>query len=163
MVLILGVFPGHVPLAGDTTVPMVTVQGPNGKYRIDQKAVSGLHYSACVDKKICPRPSYDKFNRMPDYRDEPAMSINWYMANAYCRHVDKRLPTLSEYRRAQKRLKWLGCCARGVIPREWTSEQHTNPKMGTQIRWIGKKMHVIRIRKTSAYDSATVRCAQDLK
>ena len=126
-------------------------------------AVSGLRYSRCVDQGICPRPSYDKFNRQPDYRDEPAMSINWYMAEAYCRYAGKRLPSLAEYRAAYRELKWLGCCARGVIPREWTSEKHNDPKKGTQIRMIGKTMHVIRIRKSSAYDSATVRCAQDIK
>jgi len=141
--------------------PEHEVLTPSGRTAMDKRPVSGLEYSSCVDDGICTRPPYDRFNREPDYRDEPAMSINWYMARTYCDYVGRRLPTLAEYEETWRQLRWLGCCARNAIPREWVADE-PDAAMGTQVRKRKGRLQVLRARKQHGVDSATVRCARDL-
>ena len=138
-----------------------TLSFPN--FEIDKNSTDGLDFSKCVDAGICDKPSYDEFNRDPDNGGkEPAMSITWYMANDYCKWLGKRLPTLDEYKKSWKFLKWRGCCVRGVIPREWVSDSSNKGEdIGVQVRATPEKLNIMTLNKSRAYDSTTVRCACD--
>ena len=133
----------------------------NGQAAIDERAVSGIEYSRCVDDGVCARPSYDRYNREPDYRHEPAMSLNWHMARTYCDHVGKRLPTLEEYEQSWRQLRWLGCCARNAIPREWAADEPDTPR-APQVRKVKGRLRILTKKKNVGVDSSTVRCARDL-
>jgi formylglycine-generating enzyme required for sulfatase activity len=140
---------------------MVRGESARGPFFIDRRAVSGIEYSRCVDRGHCPRVSYGQFNREPDYKDEPAMSITWHAANAYCTWREKRLPTLEEYEATWQGLTWRGCCARGIVPREWTSEPAEKKGHGLQVRRAYGQLKQLSQRRKNGYDSTTVRCARD--
>ncbi|MBN2342581.1 MAG: SUMF1/EgtB/PvdO family nonheme iron enzyme [Deltaproteobacteria bacterium] len=154
---------GEVAAAPATsTEDMVQGTDASGKaFFIDKRSANGAEFSDCVDEKVCEKPSYDEYNRKGEGRDEPAMSVNFFGAEAYCRWKGKRLPTLAEYQAAYSDLEWRGCCVRGVIPREWTSDAGPSDEKGSQVRKNGDKLEEMSTKKKVGVDSSTVRCALD--
>ncbi|MFH1811618.1 MAG: SUMF1/EgtB/PvdO family nonheme iron enzyme [Pseudomonadota bacterium] len=156
--------PSHPDAASGHQV--VIIDKPGGQVAVDLRPVNGVAFSRCVDAGKCARPSYDSFNRDPEYAHEPAMSVTWHMARAYCAWVGRRLPTLDEYQRSASQLQFPGCCARGVVPREWVADEPQGAK-ATQVRARLRQgkfvdLEVLRLRKSVGYDSSTVRCAVDV-
>ena len=144
------------------TVQQLRVSDGQKQFSIDALPVNGRDFSKCVDARACEKPPYDQFNREAEYAAEPAMSVSWFNAKAYCAFAGKRLPSLREYQTAYPKLGFPGCCARGAIPSEWTSEADGVAKSeGTQIRKEGSKLTVFQRARTRAVDSSTVRCASD--
>ncbi len=144
------------------TVQQLRVSDGQKQFSIDALPVNGRDFSKCVDARACEKPPYDQFNREAEYAAEPAMSVSWFNAKAYCAFAGKRLPSLGEYQTAYPKLGFPGCCARGAIPSEWTSEADGVAKSeGTQIRKEGSKLTVFKRARARAVDSSTVRCASD--
>ena len=138
----------------------VTAAGKS--FFIDEHPASGIGYSKCVDAGICKKPPYDKYNRMPDYKGEPAMSVNYLGADTYCKWKEKRLPTRAEYDAAYKSISWPGCCARGVIPGEWVNDGGGEPNDKIiQVRPAGERLTEKRRKRKIGVDSSTVRCAMN--
>ena len=100
-------------------------------YWIDQYEVTNGMYAKCIEAKICSVPmpdgfflsSFDSvtvpdqllseffaersdfFQRLatePEFFNQPALGIHWGNANAYCRWVDRRLPTEAEWEKAAR-------------------------------------------------------------
>jgi hypothetical protein len=144
------------------TVQQLRVSDGQKQFSIDALPVNGRDFSKCVDARACEKPPNDQFNREAEYSAEPAMSVSWFNAKAYCAFAGKRLPSLGEYQAAYPKLGFPGCCARGAIPSEWTSEADGVAKSeGTQIRKEGSKLTVFKRARARAVDSSTVRCASD--
>lgn len=165
--LALLLLPRATPAApAGAAVESVRVDKPGAAVAVDLWPASGLEFSRCVDAGRCARPSYDKYNRMPEYGREPAMAVTWFMARDYCAWVGRRLPTLDEYQQSYERLQFPGCCARQAIPREWVADEPSQG-VGTQVRASVRQgrataLQVLRLKKSVGYDSSTVRCAVDL-
>ena len=144
------------------TVQQLRVSDGQKQFSIDALPVNGRDFSKCVDARACEKPPYDQFNREAEGAAEPAMSVSWFNAKAYCAFAGKRLPSLGEYQAAYPKLGFPGCCARDAIPSEWTSEADGVAKSeGTQIRKEGSKLTVFKRARARAVDSSTVRCASD--
>lgn len=98
-----------------------------GAFWIDQYEVTNGMYAKCVEAKICFVPisyyfgtpifnlnleivSYmpdnskflDQVATDPDFFSQPVTNIFWENANAYCRWVDRRLPTEAEWEKAAR-------------------------------------------------------------
>lgn len=139
-----------------------TVDGKS--FYMDERPATGLAYSKCVDAGVCRRPPYDQYNRLPEYAREPAMSVNYAGADAFCKWKGKRLPTRAEYDAAFADIKWLGCCARGVIPGEWVNDGGGEPNDKiAQVRLQGKALAETTRKRKTGVDSSTVRCAMAAK
>jgi formylglycine-generating enzyme required for sulfatase activity len=76
-------------------------------FYLDETEVTNEAYQRCVDARVCvaPDPNSADLNRVgPDRRfrrpRQPVSSIDWTNARAYCRSVNKRLPTEAEFERA---------------------------------------------------------------
>ena len=78
-------------------------------FYLDLTEVTNEAYHACVDKGLCPPPDPKNAaaNRFgPDARfrgpRQPASSLGWDSARAYCAWVGKRLPTEAEWEKAAR-------------------------------------------------------------
>jgi len=76
-------------------------------FYLDETEVTNEAYQRCVDARVCvaPDPNSAELNHVgPDRRfrgpRQPVSSIDWSNARAYCRWVNKRLPTEAEFERA---------------------------------------------------------------
>jgi formylglycine-generating enzyme required for sulfatase activity len=96
-------------------------------YWIDQYEVTNGMYAKCVETKICDAPLpgqfvmsfsssdplyfgywpensefFDQLATDPEFFNQPVMNIHWGNANAYCRWVNRRLPTEAEWEKAAR-------------------------------------------------------------
>jgi sulfatase modifying factor 1 len=73
-------------------------------FYIDTHEVTQAQYEACVEAEFCeplPRiiPTLQKAFRKAE---QPAVSVDWFRADKYCRFVGKRLPTEWEWEKAAR-------------------------------------------------------------
>lgn len=107
-------------------------------FSIDQYEVTNLHYLACVEDEGCTEPAYttiddEDYYDGADYEDHPVVWVTRAQAEAYCKHMGKRLPNEAEWEVAArsgggKRFPWgddfLGC---GLAP--YKSPESKCPKL----------------------------------
>ncbi len=118
-----GVAVSHPPAGSSDGCPEGMVQVPageflmghdNGQYDekpqrtiyislfcIDRLEVTNLQYRACVDAGVCREgPSSD--DQRAGGGDRPAVGVNWFDADDYCRWRDARLPSEAEWEKAAR-------------------------------------------------------------
>ena len=111
-------------------------------FYLDLTEVTNEAYQACVDKGLCPPPdpksaSRNRFGPDAHFRGpkQPASSLGWDSARAYCAWVGKRLPGEAEWEKAARgpdarRYPWGNeepTPARGVFAAHVTGEVGTHP------------------------------------
>ena len=75
-------------------------------YYIDKYEVTNKQYKNCVDDEACPPPNSSQSNTRHEYfgnsefDNYPVVKVDWYMANAYCKWRNTRLPTDAEWEKA---------------------------------------------------------------
>lgn len=94
--------PGGNAVIGSADVPR---EGPVhtvevSTFYIDRHEVRNRDYEACEKAKVCPeRPAVDATLARPD---QPAASLQWPMAHAYCVWAGKRMPTEAEWEKVAR-------------------------------------------------------------
>jgi formylglycine-generating enzyme required for sulfatase activity len=71
-------------------------------FEIDRYEVSNYQYSLCVSAGRCQEPNDPTRYRDSQYADYPVAGVTAFQADAYCRWLDKRLPTELEWERAAR-------------------------------------------------------------
>ena len=69
-------------------------------YWVDINEVTFGEFAACVDAGACSAPVKESWREYPT--NEPAQFVTWEHAVAYCKWVDKRLPTEAEWEKAAR-------------------------------------------------------------
>jgi len=76
-------------------------------YWIDRTEVTNAMYSLCVTAGFCDvtgdySRTRDTYSGNPEYSNYPAISVNWFQAQAYCSWAGRRLPTEAEWEKAAR-------------------------------------------------------------
>src|SRR5262249_31537758 len=69
---------------------------------IDRTEVTIGDYDACVKASACKPAQIASYRKAEEHPKEPVRNVTWTQADAYCRHVKKRLPTEAEWERAAR-------------------------------------------------------------
>ena len=109
-----GSMPGMVPIAGGSYTPLLKQEdgqdiAVNGFY-LDRYSVTNKDYLKFLEgnprwrrahiKPIFSDENYLKHmdsNRKDAIADQPVTNVSWFSARAYCKSLDKRLPTVDEW------------------------------------------------------------------
>jgi hypothetical protein len=85
-----------------STVSIAVAGSESGEtYEIDRYEVTNLQYARFVDDdQILPPAHWNGVRFPPGAADHPVVGVSWSQADAYCRSVDKRLPTEAEWEHA---------------------------------------------------------------
>ena len=78
-------------------------------FYIDEFEVTNYQYSICVEEGACRAPERigetfmtSEYYGDPQYDDYPINTVNWFMADTYCRWRKARLPTEAEWEKAAR-------------------------------------------------------------
>ena len=71
-------------------------------YYIDKYEVTNTLYKACVDVRVCDRPTDTSVYPTSQYAQHPVVYVSWDMANEYCEWRGARLPTEAEWEKAAR-------------------------------------------------------------
>lgn len=89
---------GMLPVQGGTYPIAANQAGEVANFWIDQFEVTNSAYAAFVESTGAPIPAYWTAEDIPAQNgNHPVHGVQWDLAQAYCRFVDKRLPTEIEW------------------------------------------------------------------
>ncbi len=71
-------------------------------YYIDKYEVTNAQYKECVKKQKCEKPYHTTFFDNKSFAHHPVVFVDWEQASAYCKWVEKRLPTEAEWEKAAR-------------------------------------------------------------
>jgi len=96
--------PNEACQSDETPLHTVTLDA----YYIDKTEVTNAQYEQCVTASACAPPKTSSSSaraashESAGYPNQPAIFVDWYMAQAYCEWAGKRLPTEAEWEKAAR-------------------------------------------------------------